>query len=346
MKWLQMIDERAADFGYVSRHMAVRTYLIVRDLEELAIDSEIHDTKIDLDAMIGFFSNLHNREAVRGQGELETHWESIMAIAEGEDIWSSDRTIGLREYSESHILPLASSGHRVEAMVRECSLVSDTARGEANRSHLILQRSVLASKINDIAAKSREGRVLHANASIGSGIQGERVVRSEEAIRKHGGVAEDKGKVRMRARGAIRVVAALEVIKSRYVEVANKSDADRKEVKALLETKSADVRITAKVEKFIEDLDKPRRENRRQKESGVDKTYRVADRIPFKRTKAALHTAQLRCELQARSLEFDAAIGYKNICVMLKEFEGNKSCFKPMTEFFKQMMQDETIDDD
>ena len=99
----------------------------------------------------------------------------------------------------------------------------------------------------------------------------------------------------MRARGAIRAVAALGVVKSPYVKAANKSDADRKEVKALLETKSADVRITAKVEKFIEDLDKPRRENRRQKESGVDKTYRVADRIPFKRTKAVLvHTAQLR----------------------------------------------------
>ena len=143
-----------------------------------SIDSEIHDTKIDLDAMIGFFSNLRNREAaVRGQRELETHWESFMAIAEGEDIWSLNRIIGQQEYLVSHILPLASSGHRAEGMVRECSLVSDTARGEANRSHLILQRSVLASKINDIAAKSREGRVLHANASTGSGIQGERVVR-------------------------------------------------------------------------------------------------------------------------------------------------------------------------
>jgi hypothetical protein len=36
MKWLQMIDERAGDFGCVSRHMPVRTCLIVRDLEELA----------------------------------------------------------------------------------------------------------------------------------------------------------------------------------------------------------------------------------------------------------------------------------------------------------------------
>ena len=43
MKWLQMIDERAGDFGYVSRHMPVRTYLIVRDLEELAKDWEGHE---------------------------------------------------------------------------------------------------------------------------------------------------------------------------------------------------------------------------------------------------------------------------------------------------------------
>jgi DNA-directed RNA polymerase alpha subunit len=100
--------------------------------------------------------------------------------------------------------------------------------------------------------------VLHANASTSSGIQGERVVRSEEAIRKHGGVAEDKNKVRIRTRGAIRVVTALGVIKDGYIEVANKSDADRKEVKTLLETKSADVRIRVKIEKFVKDLEKPR----------------------------------------------------------------------------------------
>ena len=92
-----------------------------------------------MDAMLAFFSSLDNKRAVRGQGELETHWEPIMAMAEREDIWSSDITIGLQEYSESHVLPLASSGHKVEAMVRKRSLVSDTARGEANRSRLILQ---------------------------------------------------------------------------------------------------------------------------------------------------------------------------------------------------------------
>jgi hypothetical protein len=91
--------------------------------------------------------------------------------------------------------------------------------------------------------------VLHANGSASSGIQGERVVRSEEAIWKHGGVTEDGSKVQMRALG---------VIKSRCIEAANKSDADQKEVKAMLETKRADVRTTGKVEKFVDDLTKPR----------------------------------------------------------------------------------------
>jgi hypothetical protein len=36
MKWLQIIDERAGDFGYLSCHMPVRTYLIIHDLDNLA----------------------------------------------------------------------------------------------------------------------------------------------------------------------------------------------------------------------------------------------------------------------------------------------------------------------
>ena len=56
----------------------------------------------------------------------------------------------------------------------------------------------------------------------------------------------------------------LGVIKTRYVEVGIESNTDQEEVKALLERKSSDVRITTKVEKFVEDLTKPRQENRRQ----------------------------------------------------------------------------------
>jgi hypothetical protein len=74
---------------------------------------EIHDSKIDLDVMIPFFSNLQDREAVKEQGEVETHWNSIVTIPEGEAIWSSERTIGLWGYSVSNLRTLSSLSHRV-----------------------------------------------------------------------------------------------------------------------------------------------------------------------------------------------------------------------------------------
>jgi hypothetical protein len=449
MTWLQCIDERSRDFGYLSRHMPVRAYIIMRDLEELAssweedpcfaefkvmasefsndgtteeedemqdngafraasdsftyedvkrevrlffedalftarkhfttiwtgpllhfaiagekdtstpfckwlcngtmeglgtIVSEVHETAIDLDDMIKFFSGLKTREEVKAQGDVERFWGSTVAIAGGEDMWESESTIELKGYVEAKILPLASSTHRVEAMVRECSHCASTDRGESTRSHYILQRSVLNSKINEISAKEREGRVLHANASTGSGLQGERELRSEESVRKHGGATDDKKKVRQRTRGALRVETAVRVVKERYAKVANKSTADRKAVKALLNDKMAVVRIGAKVESFTSTLQQPRQPNKRERERGVDKTYRVTDRVPFKRAKA-IYLTHIIAELQARptiAFQLDG-INHKIAIQKLKEFEGNLKCFKPLTAFFKEMVQDETI---
>jgi hypothetical protein len=225
MTWLQCIDKRSGDFGYLSRHMPVRTYIILHDLEKLlssweddpcfvefkaiactftgngttrdngafqagsesftyecikrqvklfledalstahnhfttiwtgplihfaiagekdtsvpfckwlldgttevlgTIVSEVHQTTIDLDNMIEFFSNLKTREEVKGQGEVANFWGLIVAIAGGEDIWQSESTSELRRYVEAKILPLASSTHRVEAMVWECSHCAST----------------------------------------------------------------------------------------------------------------------------------------------------------------------------------------------------------------------------
>jgi hypothetical protein len=36
MTWLQCIDKRSGDFGYVSPHMPVQMYIILRDLKKLA----------------------------------------------------------------------------------------------------------------------------------------------------------------------------------------------------------------------------------------------------------------------------------------------------------------------
>ena len=65
--------------------------------------------------------------------------------------------------------------------------------------------------------------MLHANASTGSGLQGERNLLSVESVRKHGGAADDKKKVHQRTRGALQVLAAVRVVMERYASVSKNS---------------------------------------------------------------------------------------------------------------------------
>jgi hypothetical protein len=85
--------------------------------------------------------------------------------------------------------------------------------------------------------------------------------------------------------------------------------------------------------------------NKRGRERGVDRTCRVTDRVPFKRAKA-VHILHIIKELEARpTIAFSLdGINHKIAIQKLKKFEGSLKCFKPMTEFFKQIVQDETVD--
>jgi hypothetical protein len=61
--------------------------------------------------------------------------------------------------------------------------------------------------------------VLHANASTGSGLQGERNLWSVEPVWKHGGATDDKRKICQRIQGALQVLAAVRVVTERYASV-------------------------------------------------------------------------------------------------------------------------------
>jgi transposase InsO family protein len=136
----------------------------------------------------------------------------------------------------------------------------------------------------------------------------------------------------------------VQVVTEHYTNISNISTANRKAVKALLSDKMAEVRIDAKVESFTNTVHHPRPRNKRERERGVDKTYRVTNRVPFKRAKSIhiLHTIE---EFQARpTIIFSLdGINHKIAIKKLKKFEGSLKCFKPLTDFFQQMVQDETI---
>jgi hypothetical protein len=162
-------------------------------------------------------------------------------------------------------------------------------------------------------------------------------------VRKHGGATDDKKKVCQGARGALRVLAALRVVMERYASVSKNSTADRKVVKVLLNNKTKTVRIDVKVESFVSTIAHPRQPNKRERERGVDKTYHVTNRIPFKRAKA-IHMVHIIGELQAHpTIIFSSDINHKNAITKLKEIESSQKCFKPLMDFFQQMLQDKTV---
>ena len=125
-------------------------------------------------------------------------------------------------------------------------------------------------------------------------------VRSEIVKKKHGGSIEKSERTKKRhVQGAERVEIALDLISLRYLLAQSLASADqhiqiKKENFYSKESKSGIQTINKKIEVFYEKKDATRNQNTLQKERGIDKTYLVADRIPYKNTNVGLHLVQLR----------------------------------------------------
>jgi hypothetical protein len=235
--------------------------------------------------------------------------------------------------AKTSILPLASSTHRVEAQVRECSLVSSTNRGEVKRSDYIIQRSTNTSSINREANKTREGRTLHANASVTAGMQGQRQTKS-------GGPENPKKKIRQTVRGEARTIVQLNNAKERHQNLNRIRGllVKQKKLKDALKTKNENrsdmARATAQANEFRRKHLLERAPNKRQRERGVDRTYLVVGRIPYKALRATIpnHMNLLRAELVHRGAD-PATIpnGCRDRIKMLKELENDKKSFRAKT---------------
>mgnify|MGYP006965230816 CR=1 FL=1 len=276
-------------------------------------------------------------EEVKKRKLVSDHWHAISNhMAEGEDLWSSTIPVMLemRSDAENTILPLASSTHRVEAQVRECSLVSSTNRGEVKRSDYIIQRSTNTSSINRQANKTREGRVLHANASVTAGVPGQRQMQS-------GGAEDPKKKTRQNVRGEARTVVQLQNARDRYQKLNRIQNLvqKQKELKTILkrkdENRSDMSRATEEAKKFRRKYLLSRAPNKRQKERGVDRTYLVVGRIPYKSLRAIVseHMHFLHAELAHRGTDAaDIPTGFRERIKMLKEMENDVKSFRAQTQ--------------
>ena len=86
----------------------------------------------------------------------------------------------------------------------------------------------------------------------------------------------------------------------------------------------------------------------RDRQTGIDKTYQLTNCCPYKSTNATNHTKQLLEELQERlpSDEFASFVnwGWRKIPDKIKEIEGNKKHFKPLTPYFKTTFHEEQME--
>jgi hypothetical protein len=109
---------------------------------------------------------------------------------------------------------------------------------------------------------------------------------------------------------------------------------------------SSTVRVNEKMEAFSEKKDKVRQKNKRELEHGINKTYQLTNRIPYKLTNSATHTKQLREELQERVPE-DGFIysnsKYREITKKMKEIDGNSKYFMPKTWYFLRTFHEEDL---
>ena len=301
-------------------------------------DSATHGCAIDLGDMMSYLvedANV-NVDEVKGRKFVIDNWNATSNyIADGQDLWLSTipSVQAMKADAQTSILPLASSTHRVEAQVRECSLVSSTNRGEVKRSDYIIQRSTNTSFINREANKTREGRILHANASVTAGMQGQRQTQS-------GGPENPKKKIRQTVRGEPRTIVQLNNAKERCQNLNRIRGVlvKQKKLKDALKTKNenrSDVaRATAQANEFRRKHLLERAPNKRQRERGVDRTYLVVGRIPYKVLRATIpeHMDLLQAELVHRGADpANIPAGCRDRIKMLKELENDKKSFRAKT---------------
>jgi hypothetical protein len=142
---------------------------------------------------------------------------------------------------------------------------------------------------------------------------------------------------------------AMDLITDRFQAVQNATKEVRDALKKSLTSKedqSSTVRVKEKMEAFSEKKDRVRQKNKRELERGIDKTYQLTNRIPYKLTNSATHTEQLREELRERVPE-DGFIysdsKYREITKKMKEIDGNPKYFTPKTSYFKRTFHEENL---
>jgi hypothetical protein len=309
-------------------------------------------SEINLLKYITFATEKTSQEELSATNLVQEHVDAVELLGAGESLWNSEKESvrGLAAWCKVFIIPLMSCTQRVEAQVREASLVATTGRGPSQRSAIALIRSTVDMAANKGAVEERRDEEHRGNQHMSSGIRGERVLISTKAKRKQGTNGSDEGTsvadsrlVGQSPRGAVRSKNLLETIAALNQELCLRHDRAefRRTLAAIYKTKGEradDIRVRVKMEEFATKMHSQRAPNSVQREKGVDVTALMEGKLMLYFLRSKPHKKHLVTELKLRGVtSIDTNTKWFDLCKLIKEKEKNeKGWFTPMSEFFKE----------
>ena len=259
--------------------------------------SPFHGKDINLNDFKAFIQSKTGRKAdeIRNGSHLTQTigLQDLRLIANGLDIWgqpgikSSDRNADAQRLIDKFFMNFAflkSSTHDIEAAVKEANFISKANRSEVANSHRIAVRSFILPYANDVAKKAMIKEYYETKGKV-----------------------HNESKHKMKIRGTQKVLAVLDKV----MEI-NEEIGDAREEDPIWKTihernsKSSESfekkRVEKKVARYKDKKNKEKRQNKVQKENGMDFAPLVLGLIPIGKLTKDLHLNALIEEAKARGI--------------------------------------------
>jgi hypothetical protein len=308
---------------------------------------------INLREYILFVTENQTKELLSATNLVREHGDAVKLLADGESLWNNENE-GLRllaVWCKVNLVPNMSSTHRVEAQVREASLVGISGRDPCMRSAIALLRSTVDKAANKATVQEhKRHNIRRGNQHMSGGVQGQRQVLSSLAKRKRRPndagdecSSADPNLIGQTPRGALRTKYLLETTDDFNKTLESRHDRAkyRKELAAVYKSATCrydQIRIEKKMELLADKMDTQRAPNVIQREVGVDLTPLMKGKIPFSKLNNKEHKAYFIEELRMRNVDgISAATHWNKLCNMMKAATNDDKCwFEPLTPFFKE----------
>ena len=246
---------------------------------------------------------------------VKDNYRAISMIADGGNIWASNPCDTLLQFQQLYLhchAALPTNTQFTERGVKESGYVSLGRRGETNRSIFAMARAQI---VPDALRKGRKE------------VQGESLKSKQ---------LQGKSKTKALLGELIKQQTTIRDIEIKRNRNGEDFKTERKKMKVSLTDSTKQFkskRIESKVEVLKRKAHDTPAPNVYERRTGQTLTPLMQGKIQYHKLKKAHNLAQIRNELTARQLSFDQMMNWTKLISILKQHEGNKKFFHPLTNY-------------